>query len=184
MINLVTRFALALVGTGAVVEGYYVYLQKFLPQPAAAEFEARRDPWAGGLENMKRQGNPHFGEERSPATGKSLEEWLQERAGAAGIRSRISSTETEIIVSFDIPGLQSESLTVAVDNVMVLITCIANLVEEKGEPGADFRREALRQYELIMPLPAHADSVRHRVVRGKNAFKIIFTRVEDPSLKS
>lgn len=160
MMSIVARFAAAMIATVAVVEGYYVYLQEALtPPPAAAAFQAVHDQWVAEL------GRP------------------AQRA-AAGIRSEIFTTDTEVIVTFSIPGLRSDTVKVAVDNVRVLITCVANLSGESELAGAGVRREGLRQYELIMPLPAHADSARHRIVRDKGAFKIIFTKLDDPSLKS
>lgn len=173
MMSIVARFAAAMIGTVAVVEGYYVYLQRALtPPPEAVAFQAVHDQWVAELGRAA----------QTPAA--AHEESVQDPAAAAGIRSEIFTTDTEVIVTFSIPGLRSDTVKVAVDNVRVLITCVANLVEEGGEPGVSFRREGLRQYELIMPLPAHADSAKHRVVRDKGAFKIIFTKLDDPSLKS
>lgn len=184
MMSIAVRFAAAMIGTVAVVEGYYVYLQKALtPPPAAAAFQAVHDQWVAEL---GRAAQGPAGEER-PSTGIGPavdEDAFQDPAAAAGIRSEIFTTDTEVIVTFSIPGLRSDTVKVAVDSVRVLITCVANLSEEGELAGASFRREGLRQYELIMPLPAHADSARHRVVRDKGAFKIIFTKLDDPSLKS
>lgn len=166
MMSIAARFAAALIGTVAVVESYYVYLQKALtPPPEAAAFQAVHDRWVAGL--------------RRPA--EALERPLPSREGSEGIRSEIFTTDTEVIVTFDIPGLRSDSVKVTVDNVRVLITCVADLAQVRGAGGG---REGLRQYEMIMPLPAHADSARHRVVRDKGAFKIIFTKLDDPTLKS
>lgn len=173
MMSIVARFAAAMIATVAVVEGYYVYLQEALtPPPAAAAFQAVHDQWVAGL------GRPAQRAAAAP------EEPFQIPAAAAGIRSEIFTTDTEVIVTFSIPGLRSDTVKVAVDNVRVLITCVANLSGESELAGAGVRREGLRQYELIMPLPAHADSARHRIVRDKGAFKIIFTKLDDPSLKS
>lgn len=172
MMSIVARFAAAMIATVVVVEGYYVYLQKALtPPPEAAAFEAVHDRWVAELGRAAQR----------PAVAQ--EEPLEDPA-AAGIRSEIFTTDTEVIVTFSIPGLRSDTVKVAVDAVRVLITCVANLSEEGAVAGASVRREGLRQYELIMPLPAHADSARHRVVRDKGAFKIIFTKLDDPSLKS
>lgn len=167
MMNIVTRYVAAMVGAACVVEGYWVYLRKTVLIPAAREFQERRDRLAAGTET-------------------TLEEWFRARTNAAGIRSEIASTEREIIVSFLIPGLQADSLSVSVNSVRVTITCDANLIEERGGDGESggFRREAMRRYELIMPLPAGADSARHRVVREGETFRIIFVRLDDPTLKS
>lgn len=171
MISIVARFAAAMIGTVAVVEGYYAYLQKALaPPPAATAFQAVHDQWVAGLTRAAEE----------------VARPVQASADAVGIRSEIFTTETEVIVTFSIPGLQSDSVKVAVDSVRVLITCIADLagVGAGGAPSAAAGPNGMRQYELIMPLPAHADSARHRVVREKGAFRIIFTKLDDPSLKS
>lgn len=107
--------------------------------------------------------------------------WVSE---AAGIRSQIVSTDREIIVSFRVPGLRADSLRVAVGPVRVTITCDAVGVEESGGGGRGGRREAARRYEMVMPLPENADGARHRVVGEGEAFKIIFEKLDDPSLKS
>ncbi|MDP3542891.1 MAG: Hsp20/alpha crystallin family protein [Elusimicrobiota bacterium] len=190
MMSIVSRFAAAMIATVVVVEGYYVYLQKALTPPAAAAaFQAVHDQWVSDVESMRRDGGAAARGKRPAIGGQapgSLEDWFNARADAAGIRSEIFTTDSEVIVTFNIPGLQSDSVKVAVDNVRVLITCVADIVEEGGAPGTALRREGLRQYELIMPLPSHADSARHRVVRDKDkgAFRIIFTKLDDPSLKS
>lgn len=173
MMSIVTRYAAALLGTVCVVEGYYVYLQKILSAAPAA-----------GIENLTRASAPFAREDGEALSGNSLEEWFHARTGAAGIRSRISNTETEIVVSFMIPGLRPDSLKIKVDDVRVLITCVADTVEEKAGGGGADRRESERHYELIMPLPANADAARIRVVRDREAFRIIFARTEDASLKS
>lgn len=174
MMSIVARFAAALIGTVAVVEGYYVYLQKALtPPPAAAAFHAVHDQWVAELGRAAREPERIAAERRLAAP-----------AEAAGIRSEIFTTDTEVIVTFSIPGLRSETVKVAVDSVRVLITCIANLSEASAAAGEAVQKEGLRQYELIMPLPEHADSARHRIIRDKGAFKIIFTKLDDPSLKS
>ncbi len=167
MMSLLARFAAVLIGAFAVVEGYYVYLQTALTPPPAASFRAAHDRWVAEL---------------GLAT-EDVERPVRSRTGAEGIRSEIFTTDTEVIVTFSIPGLKSDSVKVAVDNVRVLITCVADLAVVRGSPGAA-GREGMRLYELIMPLPAHADSARHRVVRDKDTFKIIFTKLDDPSLKS
>lgn len=185
MMSIAARFAAALIGTVAVVEGYYVYLQKALtPPPEAAAFQAVHDQWVEELGRAARRPAGEAAPRGSLAPDGSLEDSFTDPAAAAGIRSEIFTTDTEVIVTFSIPGLRSDTVKVAVDNVRVLITCVANLAESGEAAGAPFRREGLRQYELIMPLPAHADSARHRIVRDKGAFRIIFTKLDDPSLKS
>lgn len=165
MTGLVARYVAALLGTACVVEGYWLYLQKTVMIPAAREFQARHDRWVS-------------------EAGESADRWLQARSAAAGIRSEILSTEREIIVSFLVPGLQEDTLNIAVGPVRVTISCTARLIEERGGDGGGYRREAVRQYEMVMPLPANADASHHRVVREGEAFKIIFARIDDPSLKS
>ena len=85
---------------------------------------------------------------------------------AAGIRSMLSTTDREIIVAVRIPGLQADSLSVAVEGTLVTITCLAERTDET------------RRYELIMPLPANADAARHRLVREREAFKLIFDKLD------
>lgn len=171
MMSIVARFAAALIATVAVAEGYHAYLRKALtPPPAAEAFQAVHDRWVA--------------ERGRPAQRPAEQEDAFQDPAAAGIRSEIFTTDTEVIVTFSIPGLRSETVRVAVDGVRVVITCVASLSEEIEAAGGTARRAGLRQYELIMPLPAHADSARHRIVRDKGAFKIIFTKLDDPSLKS
>lgn len=85
---------------------------------------------------------------------------------AAGIRSMLTATESEIIVAVRIPGLQADSLSVAVEGSLVTITCLAE------------RPDETRRYELIMPLPVDADAARHRIVREREAFKLIFEKLD------
>jgi len=85
---------------------------------------------------------------------------------AVGIRSMLTATDREIIVAVRVPGLQAESLSVAVEGALVTITCLA------VQPGET------RRYELVMPLPADADAARHRLVREREAFKLIFEKLD------
>ena len=163
MMSLVTRYVVALVGTACVVEGYWVYLQKTVLGGPARGPQERID--AG----------------RAPLP---LEEWFRERATAAGIRSDIAVTHREVIVTFRVPGLQADSVKVSIDGGRVTIVCVAGVIEDRDGPGGGYRREALRQYELVLPVPAHADAARHRVVGEGETFRIIFERFDDPLLKS
>ncbi|MBI2384788.1 MAG: hypothetical protein HYV14_02120 [Elusimicrobia bacterium] len=85
---------------------------------------------------------------------------------AAGIRSMLTATDSEIIVAVSIPGLLGDSLSVAVAGSLVTISCIAE------------RPHETRRYEMIMPLPANADAARHRLVREGEAFKLIFEKLD------
>lgn len=103
---------------------------------------------------------------RPPAEGVENPERPRVLTAGAGVRSEVSSTEDEIIVSFQVPGLEAESLKISVGGAWVTISCAAG-----------------RRYEMIMPLPAGADAARHRVVQEGEAFRIIFEKFSDPRLK-
>lgn len=178
MMNIVSKCGAALLSAACLAEGYYLGVTGVRPSEPSAEFESvkRGAPPLHAL--------PLHQENRGPLLGQSLEEWFQARAVDTGIRTGIEMTDRHVIVTFQIPGLRAESLQVAVTNARVTISCIAKLSEEQKEDHGAYRREAMRQYEMIMPLPAHADAVGHRVVRDPEGFKIIFPRRDDPTLKS
>lgn len=184
MMNVFSKCAAVLLSTACLAEGYYLSARSMSAEPPAGEPAARRERWAAELERKNQGDAPPVQAGREAIPGGSLEEWFQSRAGAAGIRSDISTTDKHIIVSFLIPGLKAETLHITVNSVRVTISCIARLVDEKKDADGSYRREAMRQYEMIMPLPLNADSSKHRVIREGETFKIIFEKRDDPTLKS
>lgn len=101
---------------------------------------------------------------------------------AAGVLSDISATSREVVVSFLIPGLKAESLSVTVDEFRMSISCLAGMVLERSGAGGSSRGEAVRRYDMFMPLPADVDAGRHRVIQAGESFKVIFEKRADPAL--
>lgn len=182
--NILTRFAAALLGAACIAEGVYLCALYARARAPDGEFLAPQDRLAAEFESRNRTAGSSPLEEPGSNLGKTLEEWFRARAGDTGVRSDISTTDTHVVISFLIPGLKAESLHISVNKVRVTISCVANHVEEKKDARGAYRREAMRQYEMIMPIPVNADPSRHRVVREGEAFKIIFEKLDDPTLKS
>lgn len=162
--------AATLVGAACVAEGYYLYLRKALLAPPAAE--------SAGPARLPAREEAAL----HPSTD-SLEQRLRARTDAAGVRSTLTSTDTELILTVLVPGLRSESLRIEIAGAGLLIDCSAALVEETGGRGGGYRRETTRRYEMVIPIPPNADTSRPRLIRGRDAFSVIFTRLADSSLK-
>lgn len=184
MMNIVSKCAAAALSAACIAEGYYLGVMNMRERAPAADFQAQHEGWTTELENRGPGAVPLDQDERDPQFGKALEEWFQARAIDTGIRTDISTTDQQVVVSFLVPGLRADSLHVSVHGARMTISCLAKLTEVKQEAHGAYRREAMRQYEMIMPVPANADSRRHRVVREGETFKIIFEKRDDPSLKS
>lgn len=101
---------------------------------------------------------------------------------AAGVLSAISATSREVVVSFVIPGLKAESLSVTVDEFRMTISCLAAMVLERRGAGGSSRGEAVRRYDMFMPLPAGVDAGSHRIILAGEAFQVIFEKRADPTL--
>lgn len=140
MMNAVSKLTMAVFSTACLAEGYYL-----------GALNARRAASAADVEQPGVAARPRAAE----AAG-----------GVSGIRTELSATDDEIVVSFLVPGLKAETLSIAVAEARVTINCDAD-----------------RRYEMIMPVPAHADAARLRVVREGEAFRIIFARIDEPPLR-
>jgi len=184
MMNIVSKCAVAALSAACIAEGYYLGLMNVRKGTPAEEFQTQHEGWTSELER-RAPGTviPDQGE-RDPHLGKALEEWFHARALDTGIRTDVATTDNHVVVSFVVPGLRPESLHVAVNGLRMTISCVAKLAEVKREAHGAYRREAMRQYEMIMPVPSNADARRHRIVREGETFKIIFEKADDPSLKS
>jgi hypothetical protein len=139
MMNAAAKLTLAVFSTACLAEGYYL-----------GALNARRAASAD-VEQPGVAARPRV----STAAG-----------GVSGIRTELSATDDEIVVTFLVPGLKAETLSIAVAEARVTINCDAD-----------------RRYEMIMPVPAQADAARLRVVREGEAFQIIFPKLDDPTLR-
>lgn len=184
MMSKILPFALFLFTSVCVAEGYYLHLQKTGVQSPEQELQARQDRWVAEIENLKRSLSPHEQEERESLLGEAFEEWFQARVAAAGVRTEVKITDKEVIASFKIRGLKSESLKISVNDVLIRASYDATTFVEKKNAHGSYRGEAIRQFQTVMPVPWSADAAKHRVVREAEGFKIIFERREDPALKS
>lgn len=168
MINEMARRA-GVLALGAACLGQSYYIHARTAAPSAAREASREQP---------RQ------EVSEAAQGQALEEWYQARAAVSGIRTDIQVTDKEIIVTFKVPGLQSETLKIAISDVLIRANYSARSFIEGRNARGDYRGEAVRQFETIMPVPTNADAKKHRFLPAGEGFKIIFEKLEDPSLKS
>lgn len=184
MMNIISRYAVILLGAACLFQGYYIHAQKERARPPAQEFQARHDQWVAEIENLKKRMTPLWQEEQESLQGQSFEDWFQARTAVSGIRSEIKITDHQVIVAFKIPGLKAESLKITVNDVLIRASYSArSFIEDKDARGV-YRGEAVRQFETVMPVPPNADSSKHRFIPQGEGFRIIFEKRDDPALKS
>lgn len=165
MMSAVTKCAVALLGAAGLAEGFYLYER-------AAE---RRTLNSGAAPRQ---------EEQESLLGKYLEDWFLIGMQVSVIRSDLKITDTEVIVSFKIPGLKADTLKIAVNDVQVSAAYSVGAVVEKRDARGVYRGETARQFQLVMPVPPVADASKHRIIFEEDGFLIIFAKREDPALKS
>lgn len=184
MINEMARRAgVFVLGAACLGQSYYIHARSASPSAAREAAEQPRH-LASDAEEMKKGLTPEQRREADALQGQAFEEWYQARAAVSGIRTDIQVTDKEVIVTFRVPGLQSESLKIAVSDVLIRANYSARSVVEGRGAGGAYRGEAVRQFETIMPVPTNADAKKHRFLPAGEGFKIIFEKLEDPSLKS
>jgi HSP20 family molecular chaperone IbpA len=174
--NFIFRHAVLLLGATCLAQAYYIRAHKPRASSPAEEFQARHNRWVADIENLKKQMTPQQQQEQEGILGKAFEEWFQAKVSVSGIRSEIKSTDSQVIVSFKIPGLRTETLKIVINDVLIRASYSARSFIEDVE--------AVRQFETVMPIPVDADSRRHRFVPEGDGFKLIFEKRDDPSLKS
>lgn len=182
--NFISRYAVLLLGATCLAQVYYIHAHKTSAGSSAREFQARHDQWVADIENLKKQMTPPQQQEQEAILGKAFEDWFQAKVAIAGIRSEIKSTDSQVIVSFKIPGLKTETLKIVINDVLIRASYSARSFVEDKDARGEYRSEAVRQFETVMPVPANADARRHRFVPEGDGFKIIFEKRDDPSLKS
>ena len=131
-------------------------------------FKRNIDPFRE-IEEFHRRVGPALSDEQRPLFGRSWDDWFHERMEVSDIRSGIKTTESEVIVSFRIPGLQGASLRIDVNPNRIKVAYAVKTAK------------STRRFEKIMPIPAEAEALKYRTAREGDTFKIIFKR---RSLKS
>lgn len=183
MMSAISRYMVLLLSAACLVQGYYIHARGALAAARAQEFQARHDKWVSDIENLKRSMTPLQQGEQDAPSGRSFEEWFQARVAVSGIRTAVNITDSQVIVSFKIPGLKAESLKIIVNEVLIRASYSARSVVEDSDGRGGYRSEAVRQFETVMPIPPNADAGRHKLVPDGDGFKIIFEKRDDPALK-
>lgn len=184
MMNFISRYAVLLLGATCLAQIFYIHVQATRAPSPARDFQSRHDKWVADIENLKKRLTPLQQEEQESLLGKSFEEWFQAKVAVSGIRSDVKITDNQVIVSFKIPGMKAETLKVVINDVLIRASYSARSFVEDKDARGEYRSEAVRQFETVMPVPSNADARRHRFVPEGDGFKIIFEKRDDPSLKS
>lgn len=184
MMSDISRYAVVLLGAACVGQAYYINARKAASASPGSEQRRTHEQWASDIDNLKKMMTPAQRRESEALQGQAFEEWFQAKAAVSGIRTDVQVTDSEVIISFKVPGLKSETLKIAVSDVLIRANYSArSFIEDKNAQGS-LRSEAVRQFETIMPVPSNADARKHKFVPADEGFKIIFAKREDMSLKS
>lgn len=138
-------------------------------------FGRRFDPFAE-IEGFQKKMGPFLSDEERSVFGRSWNKWIHDRMGLAEIRSEVKTTGNEVIVSFNIPGLEGESLRVDVNDDRIRLAYDVKSIDEKKNAQGTYREASSRHFEKVMPVPEDADPKTSRIAHEGDVVKITFEK--------
>ena len=105
----------------------------------------------------------------------SFQDWFSKRMDLTGISTKVAEQGKDVKVTFDIPGLDEDSVKFDVNANRIRMSYAARTDEKKG---TDELRTAT-SVEKILPLPADADPNGFEVQKGKDEITLVFHKLED-----
>lgn len=148
-------------------------------------FGHRFDPFRE-IEQFHKRMRSMLGETEQPLFNRSWDDWFENRMSVANIHSEVKTTDKEVILAFNIPGLNGESLNININNDRIRVSYDAKSVQDKKDEkgGSYFKSESVQHFEKVMPIPAQADPAKSRIVHEGDVVKIIFEKRQEKSLKT
>jgi HSP20 family molecular chaperone IbpA len=168
----------------ALLEGTTVPFQRF-DDLFNDDFYGRRfDPFQE-MEQLQRRMHAMLGESQQRLFNRSWNDWFDSRIGLTDIHTETKTTKDEVILSFRIPGLNADSLSININDNRIRVSYDAkNIQDKKDEKGkAYFKSESVQHFEKVMPIPADADPVKNRIVHEGDVVKVIFEKRREKGLK-
>lgn len=133
------------------------------------------DPFAL-IEGFDRHFRSLLDEPEREAFGRSWRGWHRDRIGLGDVKTRVTKEGEAIVLSFDVPGLDSTSVKLDVARGRVRLSYEARSVEEKtdAEGRVVSRSESSSRFAKVVPVPAEADPDKYRVEKKGETIRLIF----------
>lgn len=140
------------------------------------EFFGRRfNPFAE-MERMHQQMAEMFRESEKLQFDNSWDKWFSERIGMDEFKTSISRTDKNVILTMTIPGIDSKTADININNDRIKVSFSAKNVQDKKEGGGSMHSESSQSYVKIMPIPDDAVAGTAKTVMDKNLVTITFDR--------
>jgi HSP20 family molecular chaperone IbpA len=134
-------------------------------------FRQRIDPFAE-IDKVGREiGNRLEGRDRE-LFGSAFRNWFEKRIDLTGITSKVQDKGKNVAVTFEIPGLDTDTVKLDVNADRIRLSYGALKTEKKGKTTT----EAVASFEKIIPLPDGVDPTGFTVQKGKNELTVVFRK--------
>ena len=140
------------------------------------EFFGRRlDPFAE-MERIHRQMADMFRSSERAMLDSSWNSWFNERMGMDEFRAKVSRTDKNVVLSFDIPGIDGNTADININDDRIRISFTARDVQDKNDGKGAVRRESTRSYMKILPVPEDAVPSSAKTSIDKDRVTITFDK--------
>lgn len=118
-------------------------------------FGRKYDPFAE-MDRVHRQMLNWLRESEKFLFNESWDKWFAERMTMGRFKTEISRTEKNVILTIDVPGINSKELKVDINRGRIRISFSARASGEERKAGGVTRSESSQSYIKILPVPAGA----------------------------
>jgi len=128
------------------------------------------------IQRMRRRMDETFKETDKSMFDNSWNNWFAERIGMDDFKVSVSSTDKNVVVSIAIPGMNTKSASIDVNEDRIKIAFSATNVREDKKSGGVMRSESSQSYTKILPLPPGAVPGTGRTTIEKDRIVVTFDR--------
>jgi HSP20 family molecular chaperone IbpA len=140
------------------------------------EFFGRRFNPFEEMERMHRQMAEMFQETEKQQFNNSWGKWFSERIGMDDFKTNIFRTDKNVILTMTIPGVDSKTADININNDRIRISFSAKNVQDKKEGGGVMHSESSQSYIKIMPIPDDAIPGTAKIEIKNNQVTITFDK--------
>lgn len=142
-----------------------------------AFFGTRADPFAL-IDGFDEHFRPLLDDRDRSSFGRSWRDWRNDRMGLGAVKSRVEQKDDSVVLVFDVPGLDADSVKVDVTRGGVRLVYDAFTVEKKTDATGRVvaRSESSSRFEKVVPVPPGADPEKYRVEKKGKTIRLVFER--------